>query len=114
MDETYDWAAFYGTLCEVGPRLLTGIEPDVLDMITTIAATADDFWSEGLVDLLAEGVTAGEMRAGVLAAVGLWRENVLQALSDNFGIELDRAAVTIDTDSPLVDDLVDAARPARS
>ncbi len=112
MDETTDWAAFYGTLCEVGPRLLTGIdEPEVLEIITTIAATADDFWSDGLVELFAAGASAGDLRSGVFSTLELWRENVLQALSDNFGIELDRAAVAIDTKSPLFDELVGAATP---
>jgi hypothetical protein len=41
----------------------------------------------------------------------LWRENVLSALSEDFGIDLDRAAVTIDPESPLIDELVRAATP---
>ncbi len=111
MTGTYDWSGFYRALCEHGPQLLLGIDEDdgVREVIAVTAAGTDDFWSDGLSDPLAEGAAAGDLRAGVLGALELWRENVLSALSDNFGIELDRGAVTIDADSPLIDVLVQAA-----
>ncbi len=64
--------------------------------------------------LLEDAAGDGDLSAGVLASLGLWRENVLVALSDDFGIELDWGSVTIDTDSPLIDALVEAATPAES
>ena len=114
MAETYDWSGFYGALCEHGPQLLLGIDGDdgVREVIAMLAANEpDDFWSDGLSDPLAEGTAAGDLRAGVLGVLELWRENVLAALSANFGIELDWSAVTIDADSPLIDVLVRAASP---
>jgi hypothetical protein len=113
MAETYDWHGFYRALCEHGPQLLLGIDGDdgAREVIELLAADTDDFWSDGLVDLLAEGATAGDLRTGVLAALKLWRENVLMALSDDFGIELDWDAVTIDAGSQLIDHLVEAAAP---
>ena len=113
MAEAYDWSGFYGALCEHGPQLLLGIDEDdgVREVIAMTAADTDDFWSDGLSDPLAEGAAAGDLRAGVLGALALWRENVLTTLSGNFGIELDWSAVTIDAESPLIDVLVKAAAP---
>ena len=113
MGETYDWTGFYRALCEHGPDLLVGMDEDdgVREVIAMVAADTDDFWSDGLQPLLAEGAADGDLRSGVLAAVELWRENVLAALSANFGIELGWDTVTIDADSPLIGDLVKAATP---
>jgi hypothetical protein len=69
------------------------------------------FWSESLEECLAEGAARGSLRDGVLSALEIWRENVLDALDTNFGIELDWEQVCIDDTSPLIDDLVKAASP---
>lgn len=113
MGEAYDWTGFYQALCEHGPHLLVGLDEDdgVREVIVMVAADTDDFWSDGLQDLLAQGAHDGDLRAGALAALELWRENVITTLSANFGIELDWHAVAIDTDSPLIDGLVEAATP---
>ena len=111
MDETYDWSGFYQALCEHGPHLLVGLDEDdgVREVIATMAADTDDFWSDGLQDLLRQGADDGDLRAGALAALELWRESVITTLSAGFGIELDWHVVAIDADSPLIDDLVEAA-----
>ena len=113
MGETYDWTGFYRALCEHGPELLVGMDEHdgVREVIVMVAADTDDFWSDGLQPLLAEGAADGDVRTGVLAALELWRENVLATLSANFGIELGWDTVTIDADSPLIGDLVEAATP---
>jgi hypothetical protein len=69
------------------------------------------FWSESLEECLAEGAASGSLRDGVLSALEIWRENVLDALDTNFGIELDWEQVCIDDTSPLIDELVEAASP---
>lgn len=116
MAETYDWSGFYGALCKHGPHLLLGLAEDggVREVIAMTAATEDRYWSDGLQDLLASHATDGDLRAGVVAALELWRENVLMALSDDFGIFLDWGEVTVDTSSPLINVLVEAASPAES
>lgn len=113
MAETYDWTAFYGALCKHGPHLLLRIDDDdgVREVIVMTAATEDRYWSDGLQDLLADHASDGDLRAGVVAVLELWRENVLMALSDDFGIDLDWDEVTIDAKSPLIDELVEAAAP---
>ena len=111
MTETYDWSVFYEALCRHGPSLLVGIDEDLRDVIGDIASSTDMFWSEGLQELLAEGAANGDLRAGVLTALELWRENVLQTLEADFAVELDWQAVNIDTASPLVDELVEVAAP---
>ena len=111
MSETYDWSNFYDTLCRHGPNLLLGIDDDSRVHLGIAASSTDMFWSEGLQELLAEGAANGTLRAGVLAALELWRENVLQTLEADFGFELDWQTVSIDTASPLIDELVEAARP---
>jgi len=116
MAETYNWTSFYLALCKLGPRLLLGIgeEDGVREVIAMTATETDSFWSDGLQDLLVDHAAGGDLRAGVVAALELWRENVLATLSDDFGIDLDWAAVTIDADSSLIDDLVDSATPDES
>ena len=111
MNDTYDWSGFYTALGELGPRVLVGIDDGLREVITIIATTEDMFWSDGLSDPLADGAAAGDLRGGVLATLELWWENVFEALLGSFGIELDFRTVTIDTDSPLIDDLVVAATP---
>ena len=111
---TYDWTNFYLALCRHGPRLLLidGEEgDDVREVVAAVAADSDAFWSDGLQPLLAEVSYDGDLHAGVLAALELWRENVLTVLSADFGIDLDWDDVTIDRDSPLIGVLVEAATP---
>ena len=114
MGEAYDWSGFYRGLCEHGPHLLVGIDEDDGEIIAALAADTDTFWSDGLQSLLAQAAGDGDLRMGVLDSLGLWRENVLVALSDNFGIELDWDMVTIDAGSPLIEALVEAATPDKS
>lgn len=111
MSETYNWSRFYEALCRLGPKLLLGMDEGMREIIEMNAASTDIFWSEGLEDSLAEGAAGGSLRDGVLSALGLWRENVLEALDANFGIELDWELVWIDDDSLLIDELVEAASP---
>ncbi len=112
MAESYDWSTFHETLRRHGPQLLLGIDdPDLLEIIEITATTTDSFWSDGLQSLLADGAGRGDMRSGVLAVLELWRENVLTVLADEFITELDWGLVAIDTESPLVDELVQAATP---
>jgi hypothetical protein len=108
MNETCDWSNFYDALCKHGPSLLIGIDDDTRELIEELALTTDTFWSDGLQDLLGEGANNGDVRAGVLSVLELWRENVLQAISSDFGIELGWKAVSIDTASTLIDKLVEA------
>ena len=111
MTETYDWSSFYNALGKLGPRLLKGIDDDTCEMIEEFASSTDMFWSDGLQELLAEGANNGDLRAGVLAVLELWRENVLQTIDTDFGIELDWQTVSIDAASLLIDELVEAATP---
>ena len=114
MAETCDWSSFYEALCRHGPSLLLGIGGGTREMIAAVGSSTDMFWSEGLQELLEEGAADGSVRAGVLSALELWRENVLQTLEANFAIELDWQAVRIDTNGPLIDELVDAATTSKS
>ena len=115
MDENYDWPGFCRALCKHGRDLLLGIDDDDdREIIEALATDTDTFWSDGLQSLLAESAGDGELRTGVLAASGLWRENVLVALSGDFAIDLDWDAVTIDVGSPLIEALVEAAAPEGS
>ncbi len=111
MTEAYDWTQFYQALCHHGPHLLIGIDDEARELVEIESSSTDMFWSDGLEDCLAEGSANGDVRAGVLSALELWRENVLDALEANFGFELDWQAVSIDADSPLIDKLVEAASP---
>jgi hypothetical protein len=111
INHLYNWPRFYKTLCRHGPTLLLGVDEDVCDIIQMSASTTDMFWSEGLEELLAFGAADGDMRAGVLSVLELWRENILEVLETDFGIELDWELVGIDHASPLVDALVEAASP---
>ncbi len=107
----YDWSGFYRVLNVHGPALLTGLGPSERELVAEIAGTEDTFWSDGLQDLLAAGAAAGDLRSGVLAAVELWRENVLAELTEDIGLEIEWASVTVDEGSPLIDALVAAATP---
>jgi hypothetical protein len=109
MNENFNWSGFYLTLCQHGPDLLMGIDGETRGIIRDVASTTDMFWSDGLQDCLAGGAAEDDLLGGVLSALELWRENVLQALDSDFGIELDWQAVSIDTTSPLIADLVEAA-----
>lgn len=111
MGESYDWSGFYKALCQHGPYLLTRIDSDMREMIREVGSTTDMLWPEGLQVLLEKGASNGDLRAGVLASIGLWRENVLQTLEADFAIELDWQAVNIDTTSPLVNELIKPQRP---
>lgn len=111
MSDTYNWSRFYKALCQHGPKLLLGMDEGLCEIIEMNAASTDMFWSEGLEDCLAEGASGGSLRNGVLSALGLWRENVLDALETNFGVELDWESVWMDDDSLLIDELVAAATP---
>ena len=109
MTETYNWSSFYNTLCKLGPRLLIGIDDSTREMIEEFGSSTDMFWSDGLQDILAENATNGDLRARVLSVLELWRENILQAIESDFGIELNWQTVCIDSTSPLIDELVEAA-----
>jgi hypothetical protein len=111
MTETYNWSRFYKALCRHGPNLLLGIDEDMREIIELSSSSADMFWSEGLEECLAEGAAGGSLQDGVLSSLELWRENVLDALDANFGIELDWELVWIDDASPLIDELVESASP---
>lgn len=105
----YNWPRFYEALCLIGPNLLTGVNKDHSVIIKMSASSSDMFWSEGLEELLATGAADGDLRAGVLSVLELWRELVLENLGSSFGIELDWEMVCIDDTSPLIDQLVEAA-----
>ena len=109
MPKSYDWSSFYDSLCQHGPELLLGIDDDVREIIAITAETTDTFWSDGLQEQMSIASEEG-LRAGVLAALEVWRENVIAALDDNFGIQLDRGAVRIDPESPILTALVAAAQ----
>ncbi len=109
MDKPYNWTDFYNALCKLGPDLLQGISEDLREATTIISTTSDMFWSESLEEILAEGARAGSLRDGVLQAVDAWLENVIDALNVSFGMDFDMNQVTINTDSPIIDQLVEAA-----
>ena len=112
MGETCNWPDFYQALCWLGPQLLRGIDDEgVVEIITMTAADTDSFWSDDLQPLLDDGAADGDLLKGVLAALEQWRQNVLSKLSEDFCIDLDTNKVTIDVDSPLINNLVDAAVP---
>jgi hypothetical protein len=111
MAETYEWSRFYAALCAHGPTLLGGLDEETRHLVAMLAADTDRFWSDGLQDVLAQAATAGDLRTGVLRTLQLWRENVLTALSDDFSMDFDWSAITISTQSPLIDQLVTAATP---
>ena len=109
MPKSYDWSSFYETLCQRGPDLLLGIGDDVREIIAITAETTDTFWSEGMQEQLSIASEEG-LRAGVLAALDVWLENVIAALESDFGIQLDRRVVRVDPDSPILMALVAAAQ----
>jgi hypothetical protein len=110
----YNWPRFYKALSQKGPTLLLGVDEDLRGIIQMSAEDTDMFWSEGLEENLRIGAADADMRSGVLSALELWRENVLDALESSFGIELDWETVVIDDESRLIDELVDAALPGES
>lgn len=112
MTKNYDWSSFYNALGKLGPRLLKGIDDDMRELIEELASTTDMFWSDGLQDLLEGGAEDGDLRAGVLTVLQLWRENMLQVLDTDFSIELNWKTVSIDSASPLINELVEAATPS--
>jgi|GEM_PF-1171992 len=114
INHPYNWTRFYNALCRQGPNLLLGVDEDLLEIIKISASTTDMFWSEGLEECLAIGAADGNMRAGVIFALDLWRENVLDALSSSYGIELDWEMVSINDTSPIIDELVEAALPGKA
>jgi len=105
----YNWTRFYKALCRQGPDLLLGVNESILEIIKISASTTDMFWSDGLEACLAEGAASGSLRDGVLSALEIWRENVLDAVDSSYGIELDWETVCIDDTSPLIDELIKAA-----
>ncbi len=109
MIENDNWSSFYNALCKLGPQLLLGIDNSTREMIEEVALSTDMFWSDGLQEILTENATNDDLRAGVLSVLDNWRENVLQAIDNDFGIELNWKRVSIDTTSPLIDELVEAA-----
>ena len=110
----YNWTRFYKALCQKGPTLLLGVNKNLREIIKMSAANTDMFWSEGLEELLRMGAVDGDVRAGVLSALGLWRENVLDVLDSSYGIDLDWDAVFIDDTSSIIDELVEAALPGKA
>ena len=111
MVESFDWSGFYTTLCRHGPSLLVGINEGLRDVIGEVASTTDMFWSQGLQVLLEQDAANGDLQAGVLAAFDRWRENVLETLAANFGIELDSQTVSSAAASPLIVSLSKPPRP---
>lgn len=109
MADKINWTSFYDALSRYGPELLTGIGGATRELIVSLGSSTDAFWSDGMQDLLAGGAAEGDLRGGVLSALDLWRENVLQVLADDFALELDWKTVTIDRTHPIVDKLVEAA-----
>jgi hypothetical protein len=109
--KTYNWSSFYEGLCHHGPNLLIGLDEEAHELIEIESSSSDMFWSDGLEEMLAEGVANGDIRAGVISALELWRENVLEALETNFGFELDWQTVSVDTNSQLINELVMLASP---
>lgn len=112
MSELYNWSSFYETLGQHGSKLLLGIDDNLRELIEELGANTDIFWSDGLQEFLAEGATYGDLRAGVLLAIELWRQNALTKLDSDFGIMLDWGTVTINLTSPIIDLLVEAATPS--
>ena len=106
MMKTYTWSSFYEALCHHGPNLLIGLDEEMRELVEIESSSSDMFWSDGLEEMLAEGVANGDIRAGVISALELWRENVLDALETNFGFELDWQTVRVDTNSRLINELV--------
>ena len=124
----YDWSSFYEAALRDGPKLFRGF-----------AQTAEDLRSQGLIrnreDIfeyivegakgqtccppanmeaaLAAGAQYGGLREGVLQALEAWRESVVDHFHEQFHLDWSVVweDVEIDTDSPIIDLLVDAARP---
>jgi hypothetical protein len=111
MTVQYCWSNFYQALNRYGPGLLTGIDDEDHLIIEEISRTSDMFWSTSLQEMLSQGAENGSVIEGVLIALEEWRQNIFVALDENFGIILDRQNVVIDVDNPIIDKLVEAARP---
>jgi hypothetical protein len=69
------------------------------------------FWSDNLEELLAEGAAVDQVRNGVFQALDQWQINVVYQLDAGFGIALDTDTVSINSNSPMIDQLIDAASP---
>ena len=111
MSDTYDWSCFYDALCERAEHLLLGIDYEDREVISLVAET-DAFWSDGLQSLLAMAARDGDLNRGVRDVLDAWRDNVITVLSGDFAMDLDWSAVVIDVDSPLIEELVEAATPS--
>ena len=103
---TADWGSFYRAVCERAGSLLTGLDDESAAVIGAAASSSDVFWSESLLATF-EDFSAESPRAGVEAALEVWRENVLEVFGDL--LDLDRRAVRVAPDA--VDGLVGAGEP---
>lgn len=111
MTKNRDQPRFYNALCKLGPQTLLGIDNSTREVIAEVALSTDTFWSDGLEDSMAQNATGHDtMRASILSVLELWKENVLLAIDSDFGIELDWNTGSIDSTSPLIDELVEAAK----
>jgi len=106
-----DWSSFDETLRVIGPRILGGIDDEVRELVEWLAVSTDEFFSADLQATLVDRTDADGLRAGVVAALDVWRGNVVDPLSADFAIDLDWSSTAIDPTSPLVEELVQAARP---
>ena len=88
MSEIVRLVEFLRSTVPNGPNLLLGIDDDLRELIEEMGLTTDIFWSEGLQERLADGADNDDLRAGVLSALELWRENVIETLDTDFAIEL--------------------------
>jgi hypothetical protein len=106
-----NWPRFSEALREHGPQLLDGIDDGTREIVAAYAVATDEFFSSALQAALFDHAATGDLRMAVLATLEVWREIVVNALSADFGIELEWSATTIDTASPRIGDLVVAATP---
>ena len=112
-EENYNWPRFYKLLGKKGPDLLTGVEKNVIDtFIRDEARETDEFLSYDMEEALSEGAAAGDLREGVINALEAWKESIISNYFD-FGTGLgdDIQNIEIDLDSPIIDELVEAAKP---
>ena len=79
-----EWGVFYQTLNRLGPRLLVGVEPDLIEYISVEADSSDSFWSEGL-EYNFELWKEGKKDDAVKNALEEWVLNVKSHLHDIFG-----------------------------
>lgn len=83
-DVLSEWGVFYQTLNRLGPRLLVGVEPDLIEYISLEAGDTDSFWSEGL-EYYFELWKEGEKDDAVKNALEEWVSNVKGHLHNIFG-----------------------------